>query len=195
MSFTLQQLQTSCHEKAFHLYGTHYIYSLRARSKERYTQAITLLGFLIPVIVGGVISSYGLNSDISAMFLKVLTPLAIIQLALSTLALVYKWDDQKSYYLESSISNRQLFEDFTNLAKFPQVDIKDNEHLYQILMVKAQMREDQDDRYPFTAKEQRKGMRYSLRQYQKACSGCSIVPTAMDSTNCDVCGKFKLINI
>ncbi|NVM64498.1 mobilome CxxCx(11)CxxC protein [Mucilaginibacter sp. SG538B] len=186
----IDELKRSCHEKAFHLYGTAFIYGVRAREREKYTQAITLLGVMIPVLVGAVVTSYGLDSPISSIFLKILTPIAVFQLVLSTLALVYKWDDKKSYYLESSISNRQLAEDFTHLAKFPSQEITETIHAYEIIITKAQSREDQDDRYPFTSKEFKKGMRYSLRQYQKVCSGCGIVPVSMEPSDCEICGNF-----
>ncbi|TSD67303.1 hypothetical protein FFF34_007880 [Inquilinus sp. KBS0705] len=195
MNYTQEELQRSSHESAFQLYATYYLYAIRARNKEKYIQAITLLGFLVPVMVAGLVISYSYTGTFAKLYLQLLAPVALVQLILSALALIYKWDDKRNYYLESAISNRQLYDQFTHLAKFPHPEMKDNTHDFEILIYKSRAREDQDDKYPLTDKELRRGMRYALRQYQKACSGCGVVPTSMESTDCNVCGKFNFYNV
>jgi mobilome CxxCx(11)CxxC protein len=195
MAITQQDIQHSCQESAFHLYATYYLYGRKSRKKDTWLQLITLLGLLVPVLIGGIVASYGLTSQVSYWFLAILTPIAVLQLALSTLAVVYKWDDKKNYYLASSISNRQLYAEFTNLAKFPPSDLGNLSHRFELLTQRLQNQDDQDDNYPLTDKELRRGMRYSLRQYQKPCAGCNKTPTSMKSTDCGVCGNFNFLNI
>lgn len=195
MSYTEQEIQRTCHENAFHLYATYYLYGRRSRKLDTWIQLITLLGFLVPVLIGGIVTSYGLTSQVSYIFIAVLTPVAVFQLVLSALAVVYKWDDKKNSYLESSVSNRQLFTEYTNLAKFPPASLETLTHRFELISQRAQLQEDKDDKYPLTDKELRRGMRYALRQNQKQCVACGQTPVSMKSTDCDVCGNFKFYNI
>src|SRR4051812_27417469 len=80
MDYTKEELQRSCQENAFHLYGTYYIYGQKASKLSRYVYAITLLGFLVPVIIGGVVMAYGVSSVISTWSLAIIIPVSIIQL-------------------------------------------------------------------------------------------------------------------
>ena len=40
--------------------------------------------------------------------------------------------------------------------------------------------------------EKRMGMRSGLRNSQRACVECKKIPTSMESTECNVCGKYKI---
>lgn len=188
--YTLEDIRKESHNLALHTYATHYLYSRRQSRIEKWLRMITLLGFVIPVLIGGIVSSYGLESLASKWSLIVLTPLAVFQLVLSAISLVYRWEDKVSYYLESSISNRNLSQEFDKLGKYPNEDVKITEHQYELLMERNNNREEQDDKYPFTDKEMRRGMRYALRRFQRSCLGCNQVPVSMKPTGCDVCGHF-----
>lgn len=191
MNHNIEEIKRECHEYAFHANATAFIYNLKSSRMERRLQLITLLGFIVPVFIGAIVTSYGLTSEFSILALKWLTPLAVVQLVLSTLALVFKWDDKKQYFLESAISNRQLRDNFLALAKSHPADLDHYRNQFNILIVRNSNREDQDDKYPFSDKETRKGMRHSLRQYQRECVGCKTIPLSMESTDCPVCGNFK----
>ncbi|WP_316827833.1 mobilome CxxCx(11)CxxC protein [Pedobacter miscanthi] len=188
--YTLDDIRKESHSLTLHTYATHYLYSCRQSTIEKWLRMITLLGFMIPVLIGGIVSSYGLDSILSKWSLIALTPLAIFQLALSAISLVYRWEDRVSYYLESSISNRNLSQEFDKLGKYPNEDVKITEHQYELLIERNNNREEQDDKYPFTDKEMRRGMRYALRRFQRGCSGCQQIPISMKPTDCGVCGQF-----
>ncbi|RZK27094.1 MAG: hypothetical protein EOO43_00735 [Flavobacterium sp.] len=190
MRYTPEDIQRECYDLALHTYATHYVYSVKYKLKGRLLKAITLLGFISPVLLGGIVSSYGLTAKVSEIALLALTPIALLQLILSSCSLIYKWEEQSSYFLESSIGNRMLSEEFHTLAKYPTNDLVSNIHSFEILLERNRNREEQDDKYPFDDAETRKGMRYSLRRYQRKCVGCNSIPTSMISTPCNVCGSF-----
>jgi mobilome CxxCx(11)CxxC protein len=191
MKYSKENIVKDCYDFALHTYATHYVYSIRFKSKSRLNKSIILLGFIVPVLIGGIVSSYGINSQITVNALEVLTPIAILQLGLSSFSLIFKWEEQTNYYLESSIGNRLLSEEFLSLAKYPNEDIIQYGHSFEILLERNRNREEQDDKYPFNHKETRIGMRYSLRRFQRECVGCNIVPLSMESTSCNICGNFK----
>lgn len=185
-----EEIRKEAWNKALHAYGTYKIYSDKAEWNKKKLSFLTFLGIVVPLVVGAVAMGYGSKSGSLEKAIYLLTPLAIVQLVMSSLALVYRWDDNKSYYLESLTSNRELSHEFEKLAKFPPENAAQMQYAYDSLCSRESFRNAQDDKYPFTKKEDRKGMRYGLIQFQRTCAGCGKMPVSMTSTECDICGKF-----
>ncbi len=180
----------SCFDKALYALATARVFTLRATSKDNWLKVNTCLGILLPSFVGGVVLTYGKDAQKLDLVIWIVGLLGLLQLILSIIVVVFAWEESKNYYIESSISNRNLFEAFQNLAKFPpDLDIVLKEE-YDKLITKESFRNDLDDKYPFKLKEERKGMRYALRYFQRSCATCNIVPTTMKPSNCDTCGNF-----
>lgn len=189
-------IRIKCWNEALHCYGTYYLYNKKATSKKRYLTGLSLLGVLVPASVGGIITTYNIISpDILNILFFISGTLSLIQFIFSIISFVLKWDDQYSYYLESSHDNFVLSEEFSKLFKeyspnfekslFKQLKIESEK-----LEIRNSFRTSNDSKYPFTEKENREGMRYALRYFKRKCEGCKIVPKDMISTNCPVCGNF-----
>lgn len=189
-------LRTESWNNALHSYGTGYIYKKRASFKRKKLKALTFLGIIVPVLVGGIVTTY---DNISAQYLSLIFivagTLSLIQLILSVFSLVYNWEDSYSYYLESSNDNFSISSEYEKLFKnfSPDYELKLLKRLEldkSTVDIKYKIRSSNDNKYPLTQKENNEGMRYSLRYFKRQCKGCNIVPIDMKPTKCGVCGNF-----
>lgn len=183
-------LRQDCWNDALHSFGTSYIYSKRSRKIGKLLKLNNFLGIIVPVVIGGIVTSYNVSAVALEIILIIAAPISVLQLILSLLSLTNKWDDSYSYYLESINDNGQLSNDYTNLAKYPPQEKSDLKMKKDIINIKYQIRNTNDTKYPLTDEEKREGMKYSLRNFRRSCAGCNETPTDMKSTNCGVCGNF-----
>lgn len=179
-----------CWNNALHSFGYSYLYSLRAENHKKILKFNTFLGILIPIIIGGVVTTYGLDSEFLKILLVIAAPLSLIQLILSVYIVSYNIEDKYSYYLESAHDNSQIADEYEKLGKYPPQTLNELDIELDKLKIKRNNRESLDNKFPFSEKEKRKGMRYSLRNYKRSCAGCNIIPTDMIATDCGVCGQF-----
>ena len=186
----IDKLKGDCWNNALHSFGTAYIYSKRSVFISRLLKGNNFLGIIVPVLIGGIATSYTLSLDSLNTILIIAAPVSLLQLVMSVLSLTNKWDDSYSYYLESTNDNSSLCDDFKNLAKYPPKKLTEFKTKIQLIEVKYDIRNNNDVKYPLNAKEKREAMRYSLRNFQRTCAGCNLIPTEMTPTNCGVCGKF-----
>lgn len=180
-------LRKDCWIQAIYTFGTAYIFEQRQHKFRKYLRGITFLGIAVPLSVGGVVGSFGINSRFLPYLLGVAGVLGVVQLILSLWAIVAKWDDELAYSLESMTDNNRLSAGFERLGKISPSDIKLR---FEILQAENQARINSDNKQGINDKEKRMGMRASLRQFQKECSGCGLKPTSMVASDCDVCGNF-----
>lgn len=184
------QIRQNCHKKAIYCLGTSYIFQEKAKRYARYLKWISILGIIVPLITGGIAMGYGQYSQYLSYFLAIAVPLSIFQVILSSIALIYKWEDNLSYSLESQSENRKLSEDFKQLAKNTSITGIELEHKFELFSTMNDARSQQDEKITFSSKEDCKGMRYALKIFQIECPICKKVPIDMEPTNCDNCGKF-----
>ena len=147
-----------------------------------------VLGILIPVLLGGIVTSYYTDSQIMKLALFITAPLALIQLGLSTVLTVLGSDGQLSSYSRKSVEYNLLNSEFEHLGKFPDDNYESYSKKYEILLERE--RGVSKDNSNIKDKELRMGMRYALRNYRRACAGCGQTPVSMKPTNCEVCGNF-----
>lgn len=179
-----------CWDDALHSFGTSYIYSKRSKVISRYLRGVNFLGIFVPITIGGIVTSYSVSPDTLKIILFVAAPFSVIQLILSILSLNYNWDDKYSYYLESTNDNAQLSNEYKNLAKYHPKSESQFKSKKEFIDAKYNIRNTNDSKYILSPKEKREAMRYSLRNFQRSCAGCNIIPIDMISTDCGVCGKF-----
>ena len=148
----------------------------------------------MPMAVGVAFTSWGDKSYLTIGFVILASIIGFIQLLLSLWALVYKWDDQLGYSLQSLSGNRSLFEKYKSLASAPPED-EEAEFQFKMINVESQQRSRLDEQQGVTEEDHRIGMRAALRQLQKACAACKVVPTSMKPSDCAVCGDFKIRRI
>jgi mobilome CxxCx(11)CxxC protein len=179
-----------CWVRALYAYGTAAIFRKRSRLYRGLIRALTFMGIVVPLLIGGVVIGFGTQATYLAFILGVAAFVALVQLVFSAWALVYRWDDKLEYSLESVAENFELsstFKDLGTLAPEPPADL-------QIRFAAAQAKDDArraaDDKKGLTEKELRYGHRAGLRQFLRKCEECQTVPVSMDSTDCPVCGRF-----
>lgn len=177
-------------------FGKSYIFSKRAQFYSNWIRFLAILGIVVPLTIGATASGYGFNSEILKNTIAISIPLSIIQLIISVFALVNNWNDHLSYSLESVNDYNSLSDSFKKLGRNPPQQYQDFIHQFEILETIMKSRTESDSKYNLKERELRKGMRYSLREFQRECVGCNKTPISIETTNCDVCGKFNrnLIN-
>ncbi len=187
---SITDIQKDCWDNSLHCLGTSYVFSEKANSAKKRIRLITILGIIVPLCLGGVAASYGANSKILVWAISIAAPLSILQLILSAVSLVYKWDDTMAYSLESQTDNKMITDEYQHLAKNPLSTIPEMQNAFDFIKVKDRNRETQDNKITFTTKDNRKGMRYALWIMRRACATCGQIPPSMNPSNCNTCGNF-----
>lgn len=185
-----EKLLVLCWDKALYSLGTSYIFNRRSAKLRHRLGLISLLGIIVPLTIGVFVLSYGIQSKLLEYLIYISIPLLLFQVIFSGISIVYKWDDELAYSYESTTKNRELSEQFENLAKLPPEDLKDFLNDYNKICISEKFRNELDDRRNITDKEKRMGLKYGLRNYQRPCVSCKIIPMSMESTKCPVCGNF-----
>jgi len=182
-----ERLRRACWDAALHALGTSYVFQEKAKTYKTRIRIITVLGLAVPLLLGATLAAFGQKSNLPGIALSVTAPIAIIQIVLSGVSLVYKWDDTLAYSLESLADNRILSDEYKTLAEFPPTDLINQ---FALIKTKDNARIAQDEKMSISAKEKRIGMHYSLWILRKECETCKVVPTSMTATKCDTCGNF-----
>lgn len=179
-----------CADEALKAHGTAYIFEKRAASVRNWLRILSFFGIAGPASVGAIISTYSLDNGTTKIVIWVAGTIAIAQLLLSIWSLASKWDSNSAYYIESKSSNYNLSSQYQNLAKNTSISPEEFNTELKVLDREAELRKALDNQHDITEKEKRKGMRYGLRQFQRNCAQCNIVPTNMKPSSCGVCGDY-----
>ena len=179
-----------CFDRAFHCYGYSYIFEKRALFFNRCVTFIKAFGIIVPAMVGITAMGYKYDNAFLRYLIFFAVPLAIIQFILSLVAIIYKWDDELSYAYDANNSYSSLYSKFKKLASVPPKTLIELSDKFDVIDIEKTIRGNQDSQHGIKEWEYRKGMRYSLREHEKTCKGCGIIPLSMDSTECPVCGKY-----
>lgn len=190
MSIKEEQIRQECWDKSLHALGTSYVFELKTKFYKSWIRIITILGLVVPLLLGATVAAYGQKSGILGVAIAITAPITILQIVLSGISLAVKWDDQLAHSLESQTENRIISEEYENLAKYPPIEINELEKRFAIIKTKDDARIRQDEKISFSAKENRRGMRYALWIRKKECVTCKKVPLSMNPTDCETCGKF-----
>jgi mobilome CxxCx(11)CxxC protein len=175
---------------AIYAYGTAIIFQKRSRRYRGLIRALTYIGIVVPLLIGGVVLGFGLHASFLPTLLWVAAAAGVFQLGFSAWSLVFTWADDLEYSLESATENFDIssrFKDLGSLATVPPADVAT---AFAIVKAKDDARRAADSKKGVTEKELRYGHRAALRQFERECTGCHKVPTSMDSTDCPICGRF-----
>ena len=179
-------LRQECWNRAIHAYGTASIFKERAARCQGKLRKLTFLGIAVPVVVGGIVLSFGTNGSYLPFLITVAGLLGIVQLVMSLWSLVAKWDSIFAYSLESATDNRRLATQFEKLANNPPTDLATR---FEMLDATYQARSDADVGQVVTDKEQRFALRVGLHRFRRPCVECGIVPDLKAPSTCSVCGE------
>ena len=188
MEVDVKKIKTDSWDKALDALGYSYIYSKRIISISKWNRASKVLGILIPVMVGGILTTYYQNRDITDTVIVVAGVVSLIQLLISSYLSITGSDEKQSNYTSINAKYSLLNSEFESLAKFPPNDTTELFNKYNILIERE--RSISESNFNISDKENRLGMRYGLRNYRRDCAGCGKTPLSMNPTDCDVCGNF-----
>jgi len=177
---------------AFYTFGTGWIFEQRALSLRQRLRLLKFLGIFVPVLIGGITLSFGIEFEYIGIFIFIASAFGILQLIISIWALISKWDDSFAYATESFTSNQQISDSFKDLAVNLPKDFKTAEAKFELVNIERKAREAQDNKQGITEAEKRAGMRAALRQFRRKCAGCDKIPMSLDPSDCPICGKFKI---
>jgi mobilome CxxCx(11)CxxC protein len=186
-----EKLRREIHNKSYDCDANRYIFEKRAERLKKRVTLIKALGALVPVIVGLTALGYGANNVFVKNLIVIAIPISILQFIISFWAIIYKWDDELSYSYEAIQAYNPLFTRYHNLAAYPPKSFKDLKGEFDLIDRELTLRVQQDTSHNIKNWERRMGMRYSLREHQCKCVGCNIIPLSLESTGCDVCGKYS----
>jgi mobilome CxxCx(11)CxxC protein len=185
------KLRNACWDKSFHSFALGYIFDKKAQRYGFFVNMLKVFGIIVPTAIGATAIGYGLEAEILKYMIVVAIPLTISQLIFSVVAVTNKWDDKLAYAYEASQDLNLMYDDFKKLGNLPPKDFQELNEKYELLNTRYKSRAQQNSKQNIKEWEQRMGMRFALRETQKECVGCHVVPVSMESTECNVCGKFE----
>lgn len=101
----------------FHSFGTMKIFERRRRTYSRLRNLITYLGFLVPILVGGIALSFDANNTI---FTSIVIPTAscvmIFQMCISLWSTIEGWDSKHEYSIGAIRANNGLYLRFNSIC-------------------------------------------------------------------------------
>jgi|SRR5882724_592751 len=175
---------------AVYAFGTAEIFRRRAQRYRNLIRALTAMGIIVPLLIGGIVLAFGLSASFLPWFVYFAAAVGVLQLCLSGLAVSYGWTDTLEYSLESLTDNLELssrFEEIGKMATAPPVDLASR---FAIVKARDDARRAADGKKSVTEKELRYGHRAGLRRFERKCQGCQNIPRSMESTDCSICGGF-----
>jgi len=184
------RIRQRCWGGAQNAYATSFIFQRRAQILGARLNQITYIGFVVPMIVGLLVLSYGHFKSL-ATIIAVASALGAGQAVISLWSVIGGWVAGYSYATTSAAANSRLAVKYEELASSSPEDLPGLRHEYEMLAIRDEDRQEQDYQQGIKESEKRMGMRAALRKYQRPCAGCKEVPTTMKSTKCGVCGQFR----
>jgi mobilome CxxCx(11)CxxC protein len=183
-----EKIRQDCWDNSLDAIGFGYIYQLKIKKINSWLRISKILGIVIPVFLGGVLTSAYNSENYLDIVVLITTPLALFQLVLSTILTINGADENILKYSTKSAEYSVLESEFRQMARYPIKDEFEYLKKYEILIE----RENGIGKgnLEVTDKEKRLGMRFGLRELSRECVGCKQTPLSMESTNCNICGNF-----
>ena len=181
-----ERIQQECWRRAIHSYGTATLFERRAHHYQWLVRVPAFLGIAVPVVVGGLVLSFGTDAPDLPKVIWAAGVLGILQLVISVWALVARWDSTLAYSLESATENHRHATQFEKLARNPTANMQLR---FDILDATYQSRSEADVKQVVSRSEKRFGLRSGLHRFQRKCEGCGVVPNPERPSTCDVCGR------
>ncbi|WP_405955583.1 mobilome CxxCx(11)CxxC protein [Streptomyces phaeochromogenes] len=183
------ELRSTCWDKALSAYGTHYIFQRRAKNLKQRIDVLNYIGVVVPLLVGGLVISFG-RFELLGVAIVIAGVVGLAQISVNLWSLIKNWSDEYAYAVASAAANESLAVKYSSLAGNPPGLIADFRREFDRILVDDEARRARDIEKHLTEKELRRGMCAGLRQYQRACSSCGLVPSSVRTTSCGVCGQF-----
>ena len=181
---------SECWDRACDCFATSRIFERRASRYRRSVDALSYMGIGVPAIFGAMVIAWGKAVLTNHYLMFAIALLGIIQVALSVASIIRGWAAEYAYSNKSAAANYQLSDEFKYLAQSGSAQDLPITQEFQKLVMRDQAQTQSDTERHVTQKEKSWGHRHALRQFQRPCAGCNIVPRDMKSTDCSQCGEF-----
>src|SRR5262245_7606143 len=163
----VQQIRM-CYDSAFHCYGTAAIFERRANGLRPWRGALAFLGFVVPLLVGGIALTFNIPKVMPILVL--LAGVAgFIQILASAWATINNWEDRFHSSQHTAVVNYDLAAQFESLARTATAD-EDILQEWRRLDAVSRHQSTFDYKHSITQDEKCWGMRVALRKYERPCS-------------------------
>lgn len=173
-------------------YGTAQIFEVRTNKLKVWRSAITFLGIILPVVVGGIYMSFGQSAELMSMILAVAGVIGILQLVLSTWSLVSGWDSKYELALKSLQGN---VTNFNSCKRFANSEFRTNAEFmsaYDSIVRDIEQQELVDISQHISKSEKQLAYTSTLSFYNIACHACDTNPNNTNTTSkCSSCGQKR----
>ncbi len=181
-------------QMAVNSWGTGVILESRTRRYQSLLNASSLLGFILPVVVGATTMTFGAKWASLEDMVYIVGILAGIQALISAILIFFRFDDRLRVAQDSSSLNKALAPRCDALAKNVALPEEVFSVSHAALMAECRSQELFDEKLGFSEKERRMGGRSGLRRFSLKCGVCGITPLSdnakIDGSKCKSCGDF-----
>lgn len=188
MENNIEKLRQDCWDKTLDAIGFGYIYQMKIKKINHWLRASKILGIVIPVFLGGVLTSAYNTPEHLKIAIWITSPFALGQLVLSTILTINGADENILKYSTKAAEYSVLETEFRQLARYPNQN--EFEYLKRFEILIEREKGIGKGNLEVSDREKRIGMRFGLRELSRACVGCEKIPLSMKATDCDICGKF-----
>ena len=188
MENNIDKIRTDCWDKTLDAIGFGYIYQLKIKEINYWLRISKVLGIIIPVFLGGILTSTYNSPEYISMAIWITSPFALGQLVLSTILTINGADENVLKYSTKAAEYSVIETEFRQMARYP--NSNEFEYLKKFEILIEREKGISKANLEVTDKEKRIGMRFGLRELSRECVGCNEKPLSMIASNCDICGNF-----
>jgi len=188
MENNIDKIRQDCWDKSLDAIGFGYIYQIKIKKINFWLRISKILGIVIPVFLGGVLTSAYNSENYLELVVLITTPIALFQLVLSTILTINGADENILKYSTKAAEYSVIETEFRQLARYPNDNEFEYLKKYEILIERE--KGIGKGNLEVSDKEKRIGMRFGLRELSRECVGCGKTPLSMKPTKCDICGNF-----
>lgn len=174
-------------------YGTIQIFERRSNRLKVLRAWLTFLGIVLPVTIGGMFLSFGQSDELMELIVQFASVIGVIQLILSTWALVSGWDIKYEASIKAVQGNTNIYNRCKRFISFPLEDEAKYTQLYNQIMDDAESQELIDLMQHVTNGEKQYAYTTALNFYDRQCHACNQSPNkSTKKKNCSSCGQKKV---
>lgn len=188
MENNIEKIRQDCWDNTLDAIAYSYIYQLKIKSINFWLRISKILGIIIPVFLGGILTSTYNSPEYISMAIWITSPFALGQLVLSTILTINGADENVLKYSTKAAEYSVIETEFRQMARYPNSD--EFEYLKKFEILIEREKGISKANLEVTDKEKRIGMRFGLRELSRECVGCKKTPLSMTSSKCDICGNF-----
>ncbi|KMV28367.1 hypothetical protein AB733_24115 [Photobacterium swingsii] len=174
-------------------YGTIQVFERRSNRLKILRAWLTFLGIVLPVTIGGMYLSFGQGDELMGLIVSIAGIVGVIQLILSTWALVSGWDSKYEASIKAVQGNTSIYNRCKRFVSTPPEDDSEFLRLYNQILNDAESQELADLTQHITNAEKNYAYVSALSYYDRACHACNQSPNeSIKQRYCSSCGQKKV---